>query len=130
MNPGQDRLVSHTDAEWNALDPILKAGEIGINRNGGRFKYGDGVSHWSQLRYLDEDFATKAAVSTDIATLNAAIVSVSTVATSAGGDAKGVKQQIDAVNAQLAAIQAHLQTIDAQIVQLQNSVIASTVPPT
>lgn len=80
MKPGQDRIVSHTDAEWNTLDPVLADGEIGINRNGGRMKYGDGVTRWSSLVYLDQNFATNAEVAqvtADIAQVSAQIAEVS-----------------------------------------------------
>ena len=41
-----------TTAEWNAGNPVLAAGEIGINTTVGHFKIGDGVSTWSALTYF------------------------------------------------------------------------------
>jgi hypothetical protein len=41
-----------TSAEWTAGNPVLAAGEIGINTTLGHFKIGDGSSTWSQLTYF------------------------------------------------------------------------------
>ncbi|AYR01835.1 tail fiber protein [Synechococcus phage S-P4] len=38
-------------AEWTNSNPVLAQGEIGLELNTGRFKIGDGVSNWSNLRY-------------------------------------------------------------------------------
>lgn len=36
---------------WERIDPVLEAGEVGIESNTGRFKYGDGKKPWSKLEY-------------------------------------------------------------------------------
>ena len=93
MKPGQDRIVSHTDAEWTAMDPVLADGEIGINRNGGRMKYGDGVTPWSALPYLDQNFAMAADVSAVRADLDA------------------VRDQVSAVSLEVASVQAQIPAV-------------------
>lgn len=90
MKPGQDRIVSHTDAEWTSMDPVLADGEIGINRNGGRMKYGDGVTRWSALPYLDQNFAVKA----EVAAVSAQLDDVRT-------RVADVRSQVDAIEIQM-----------------------------
>lgn len=36
---------------WFRVNPILEAGEMGIESNTGRFKYGDGKHKWRELDY-------------------------------------------------------------------------------
>jgi hypothetical protein len=38
-------------AEWTSVNPILADGEIGFERDTGRFKIGDGVVAWTALEY-------------------------------------------------------------------------------
>lgn len=41
-------------ATWNRMNPILLSGEPGFETDTGRFKIGDGVQSWKELRYQDE----------------------------------------------------------------------------
>lgn len=41
----------NTAATWSEADPVLKAGEIGIESDTGCMKVGDGISSWSELDY-------------------------------------------------------------------------------
>jgi hypothetical protein len=36
---------------WFRVNPILEAGEMGIESDTGKFKYGDGKHPWQQLEY-------------------------------------------------------------------------------
>lgn len=36
---------------WSDLDPLLLAGEVGIESDTNKFKIGDGITHWSELPY-------------------------------------------------------------------------------
>jgi hypothetical protein len=38
-----------TTARWASVDPVLAAGELGIDTTLNIFKIGDGVTHWSSL---------------------------------------------------------------------------------
>ena len=40
---------------WTALNPILEPGEIGIESDTGRFKYGNGTQVWEELEYAFGD---------------------------------------------------------------------------
>lgn len=42
-----------TVAEWTTVDPILRAGEIGIALDTQRFKIGNGSTSWIGLPYFD-----------------------------------------------------------------------------
>lgn len=42
-----------TAARWTEVNPLLAAGEPGLELDTGRVKYGDGVTNWSGLAYSD-----------------------------------------------------------------------------
>lgn len=48
------RARRDSSANWTAVDPTLKKGEIGIETNTGRYKVGDGSSLWSALDYFPQ----------------------------------------------------------------------------
>jgi hypothetical protein len=41
-----------TAEQWTIADPVLAAGEIGIETDTSQFKIGDGVNLWSELSYF------------------------------------------------------------------------------
>jgi hypothetical protein len=41
-----------TSANWSAANPILLAGEMGIESDTGKIKFGDGVTAWNSLNYF------------------------------------------------------------------------------
>ena len=43
---------NYTSEQWTALNPILEAGEIGIDLTTNRLKIGDGVKSWNNLPYM------------------------------------------------------------------------------
>ena len=45
-----------TSAKWVISNPVLLAGEIGIESDTNRQKIGNGSSHWSSLLYFDTSF--------------------------------------------------------------------------
>jgi len=45
------QLRRGTAAEWTSVDPVLAAGEMGLETDTGDFKFGDGTSIWSSLNY-------------------------------------------------------------------------------
>ena len=42
-----------TSANWSTNNPILAAGEIGVDTTNNRIKIGNGVSTWTNLNYID-----------------------------------------------------------------------------
>jgi len=45
------QLRRDTGANWTSVDPVLSAGEIGVDLTTGQIKIGDGSSIWSELAY-------------------------------------------------------------------------------
>jgi len=41
-------------AAWTAANPVLLDGELGIEKNTGRFKVGDGATTWNSLGYFTQ----------------------------------------------------------------------------
>lgn len=44
-------LRNDTALSWTTQNPILSKGEMGIESDTRKFKFGDGVNHWSDLKY-------------------------------------------------------------------------------
>jgi len=40
-----------TAAQWTTKNPVLLAGELGLETDTGKFKFGDGEAAWSSLSY-------------------------------------------------------------------------------
>lgn len=51
-----------TAENWNTNNPVLKAGELGIESDTGLHKVGDGTSTWKQLQYAGTDKAAVGAL--------------------------------------------------------------------
>lgn len=51
-----------TAENWNTNNPVLKAGELGIESDTGLHKVGDGTSTWKQLHYAGTDTAAVGAL--------------------------------------------------------------------
>lgn len=49
--PVQFQFRRGTAAEWTAANPVLAAGELGLETDSGKFKIGNGSSNWSVLAY-------------------------------------------------------------------------------
>ena len=44
-----------TAANWTSANPILSKGEIGLETDTNKFKFGDGITAWNSLNYLDAE---------------------------------------------------------------------------
>ena len=51
-SPIKFQLRRDTSSNWTSANPILYAGEPGIETNTGQMKVGDGVKTWNQLPYV------------------------------------------------------------------------------
>jgi len=47
------QLRRDTAAAWTAANPVLLAGELGLESNTGKLKVGNGSSAWSALTYIN-----------------------------------------------------------------------------
>jgi hypothetical protein len=54
-----------TASEWTAANPILAAGEMGVETNTNKFKFGNGSSTWTALSYAAADTAAIGEISQD-----------------------------------------------------------------
>ena len=47
------KIVVRNDlaAQWSTINPVLLAGEVGLEKDTNKFKFGDGVKKWSELPY-------------------------------------------------------------------------------
>ena len=48
------QLRKGTSQEWQATNPTLFVGEVGIDTSLNRAKSGDGFSSWNELPYIDD----------------------------------------------------------------------------
>jgi hypothetical protein len=46
------RIKRASSSRWNSINPILSAGELGLESNTGKIKAGNGSATWSQLNYI------------------------------------------------------------------------------
>lgn len=51
-------LKNDLAAKWEANNPILGQGEMGIEYDTNKFKFGDGTTHWNDLPYAGADATT------------------------------------------------------------------------
>lgn len=56
------KLRRGTASQWTSADPVLAAGEVGIETDTLRSKYGDGSTAWSSLSYTVADASGTASV--------------------------------------------------------------------
>ena len=49
------KLRRGTAAEWTTANPILAAGEMGIETDTRKFKFGDGTTPWNTLAYASTE---------------------------------------------------------------------------
>ena len=53
------KLRRDTAANWTATNPILAAGEPGLETDTGKIKYGDGTTRWNVLEHANSDALVK-----------------------------------------------------------------------
>ena len=58
------QLKRGTAAAWTAKDPVLLAGELGLETDTKKFKVGDGSTAWTALTYWGGSDETLAALTT------------------------------------------------------------------
>ena len=53
-----------TKANWTAANPVLLRGEMGVESDTRKFKFGDGTSRWADLEYADKTLSDALATET------------------------------------------------------------------
>ena len=51
-SPIKFQLRRDTSTNWSSINPVLYAGEPGVETNTGQIKVGDGIRTWNQLPYV------------------------------------------------------------------------------
>lgn len=63
------QLRNDTTSNWESYNPILSAGEVGVDITNGKLKVGNGISTWLELDYIGSvdlsSYATKAEVNAE-----------------------------------------------------------------
>ena len=49
------KLKRGSSSEWNSVNPILKLGEPGYEKDTNKLKIGDGTTRWNSLPYINDD---------------------------------------------------------------------------
>ena len=102
---------SDTAENWNAANPVLLKGEMGVETDTRKFKFGDGVKHWAELDYEDKTLSDALAAETTRATqrenaIEAAYKAADTAEQSRAEEAEqGLSGRIDAAVADIGKIQ-------------------------
>ena len=50
---GQGQFKRAIASRWTSVNPILTSGELGLETNTFKLKFGDGTSHWNDLPYAN-----------------------------------------------------------------------------
>jgi Major tropism determinant N-terminal domain len=53
------KLRRDTAANWQSVNPMLQLGEIGLETDTRKWKFGDGINSWGNLQYADPKFFTE-----------------------------------------------------------------------
>lgn len=67
MSVYEFRFQRGVSVRWSQLNPILGAGEPGVEVDTKRFKIGDGATHWNDLEYFINEDGVVAIVETLLA---------------------------------------------------------------
>ena len=91
-------LRHDTAAKWAEINPVLKAGELGIETDTGLMKVGNEVSTWTALNYVNKFDAVSSAAHYDV-------------------EATEGQEDLDAIAAKLAEMNAEAKLDDVAIVK-------------
>ena len=111
MTPGQDSLRGRFSNEWMLENPVLPHGQIGVELDGGRMKYGDGSTVWINLAYLDSPYAR----TTDIAKVDGNIQAVSTQVTELQNQTTAQASTISAQAGLITTLQSQVAALNAKV---------------
>jgi hypothetical protein len=107
-------------ADWSSVNPILAAGEMGVETDTNKFKFGNGTSTWGSLSYAAADTATIGEISQDA--INAALTLGSGLTKTYNDGANTISINVDS---SVVALKSY---VDSSIQGLQNTADATYVP--
>jgi hypothetical protein len=107
-------------ADWTSVNPILAAGEMGVETDTNKFKFGNGTGAWSTLAYAASDSAAIGEISQDA--INTALTMGSGLSKTYNDGANTITINVDST---VVALKSY---VDAQVSGLSSSVDAAYVP--
>ena len=107
-------------ADWTSVNPILAAGEMGVETDTNKFKFGNGTGAWSTLAYAASDSAAIGEISQDA--INTALTMGSGLSKTYNDGANTITINVDS---SVVALKSY---VDAQVSGLSSSVDAAYVP--
>jgi hypothetical protein len=107
-------------ADWTSVNPVLAAGEMGVETDTNKFKFGNGTGAWSTLSYAASDSAAIGEISQDA--INTALTMGSGLTKTYNDGANTITISVDS------AVVATRSYVDAAVAGLSSSVDAAYVP--
>jgi len=107
-------------ADWTSVNPILAAGEMGVETDTNKFKFGNGTGAWSTLAYAASDSAAIGEISQDA--INTALTMGSGLSKTYNDGANTITISVDS------AVVATRSYVDSAVAGLSSSVDAAYVP--
>jgi hypothetical protein len=107
-------------ADWTSVNPVLAAGEMGVETDTNKFKFGNGTGAWSTLSYAASDSAAIGEISQDA--INTALTMGSGLTKTYNDGANTITISVDE------AVVATRSYVDAAVAGLSSSVDAAYVP--
>jgi hypothetical protein len=107
-------------ADWTSVNPILAAGEMGVETDTNKFKFGNGTGAWSTLAYAASDSEAIGEISQDA--INTALTMGSGLTKTYNDGANTITISVDS------AVVALKSYVDSAVAGLSSSVDAAYVP--
>ena len=107
-------------ADWTSVNPILAAGEMGVETDTNKFKFGNGTGAWTTLAYAASDSAAIGEISQDA--INTALTMGSGLSKTYNDGANTITINVDS---SVVALKSY---VDAQVSGLSNTVDSTYVP--
>ena len=107
-------------ADWTSVNPILAAGEMGVETDTNKFKFGNGTGAWSTLAYAASDSEAIVEISQDA--INTALTMGSGLTKTYNDGANTITISVDS------AVVALKSYVDSAVAGLSSSVDAAYVP--
>jgi len=107
-------------ADWTSVNPILAAGEMGVETDTNKFKFGNGTGAWNTLAYAASDSAAIGEISQDA--INTALTMGSGLTKTYNDGANTITISVDS------SVVATKSYVDAAVAGLSSSVDGTYVP--
>lgn len=89
QEPAVIQVRHQAGSVWSVENPVLEAGEFGLDTDNSFFKIGDGTSRWSEIPYTNEVINSQSSTSTTAAASAAALKQLADTVAALGGGGGG-----------------------------------------